>query len=132
MTEIQNWYQDKGHIQRKGHRKSFGFKPPMTGASAIAVSAHDISWDPQILTVWRPASTLTHIHIAIYCQHYQFYCSDQDSSVDKQVIDQFFHMKSILTSFLRPRQETTLTAHCNYLASEVENMQERDFLTIQN
>ena len=56
----------------------------------------------------------------------------QPSSVDQQVIDQFAQMKTLLTSFLGPRQEATGTAFCNYLASEVENLEERDFQTFIN
>ena len=64
--------------------------------------------DMQIWTVWRPASTLTH------------------------VMDQFAQMKTILIYFLGPRQEATRTAFCNYLASEVENLEKRDFQTLIN
>ena len=42
----------------------------------------------------------------------------QRSAVDQQVMGQFTEMKNMLSSFLRPRQETSRTAFCNYLASE--------------
>ena len=38
----------------------------------------------------------------------------QSSSVDQQVMDQFAEMKTMFTSFLGPRQETTSTAFCNF------------------
>ena len=47
-------------------------------------------------------------------------------------MNQFAQMKTMLTSFLAPRQETTKRAFCNYLASDVENLEKRDFQTFQN
>ena len=56
----------------------------------------------------------------------------QCSTVSQQVSDQFTEMKTILSSFIRPRQETTRTAFCNFLASEVEALEKRDFQTFRN
>ena len=43
------------------------------------------------------------------------------SSVHHQVIDHFTQMRTMLSSFLGQKQETTThTAFCNYLASEVD------------
>ena len=48
-------------------------------------------------------------------------------------MDQFTQMRSMLTSLLRQKQETTTcTAFCNYLASEVEGLEEKDFQTFRN
>ena len=47
-------------------------------------------------------------------------------------MDQFAQIKTMLTSFPGPRQKTTRTAFCNYLASEVENLEERKFETFRN
>ena len=46
-------------------------------------------------------------------------------------MDQFAQMKFMLSSFLKPRQETTRTAFSNYLASEVEAL-EKNFHTFRN
>ena len=54
------------------------------------------------------------------------------STVDQQVTDQFAKIKTMLSSFLGPRQETTRTAFCNYLESEVKALEERDFQTFRN
>ena len=54
----------------------------------------------------------------------------QRSSVDQKFMDQFAQMKTMLSSFLGPRQETTRTAF--YLASEVEALEDRDFQTFRN
>ena len=55
------------------------------------------------------------------------------SSVNQQVMDQFTQMITMLSSFLGQKQETTThTVFCNYLASEVEGLDERDFQTFRN
>ena len=41
-------------------------------------------------------------------------------------------MKTMLTSFLVPRQESTRIALYNHLAFETENLEERDFQTFIN
>ena len=56
----------------------------------------------------------------------------QCSTVDQQVMNQFAEMKTILSSFLGPRHEATRTAFCNYPASEVEALEEKDFETFRN
>ena len=38
----------------------------------------------------------------------------------------------MLSSFLGQKQKTTQTAFCNYLASEVEGLEEKDFQTFRN
>ena len=54
------------------------------------------------------------------------------SSFDQQVMDQFSQIKTMFTSLFGRRQEATRTAFCNYLASEVENLEERDCWTFRN
>ena len=54
------------------------------------------------------------------------------SLVSQQVMYQFTQMKTMLSSLLGPKQETTITAFCNYLASEVEALEDRDFQTFRN
>ena len=56
----------------------------------------------------------------------------QCSSVDQQVFPQLAWMKIMLSSFLGPRQETTRTAFCNYLPSEMEDLEDIDFQTCRN
>ena len=53
-------------------------------------------------------------------------------TVDQQVMDQFAQMQSILSSFLRLREETARTPFCNYLAPDVEALEDRDFQTFRN
>ena len=54
------------------------------------------------------------------------------SSVDQQDMDQFAQMRTMLSSFIGPKQETTRTAFCNYLASEVEALEDKDFQRFKN
>ena len=46
-------------------------------------------------------------------------------------MDQFVQMKTMLSSFLPPRQETR-TAFCTYMASQVEALEDREFQTFGN
>ena len=51
------------------------------------------------------------------------------------VLDQFQQMRSMISTFLGARQDPTLSprqSFCNYLHSEIEHLQERDFLTFRN
>ena len=48
------------------------------------------------------------------------------SLVNQQVMDQFAQLKTMLSLFLGPRQETIRTAFCNYLASQVDVLEDRD------
>ena len=55
------------------------------------------------------------------------------SSVDQQVMDQFTQMRTMLSSFLGQKQEiTTCAVFCNYLAMEVEGLEEKYFQTFRN
>ena len=51
------------------------------------------------------------------------------------VLDQFQQMRSMISTFLGARQNPTPSprqSFCNYLHSEIENLEERDFLTFRN
>ena len=51
------------------------------------------------------------------------------------VLDQFQQMRSMISSFLGARQDSTPSlrqSFCNYLHSEIEHLEERDFLTFRN
>ena len=55
------------------------------------------------------------------------------SSIDQQVMDQFTQMRSMLSTFLGHNQKrTACTAFCNYLALEMEGLEETDFRTLRN
>ena len=51
------------------------------------------------------------------------------------VLDQFQQMRLMISTFLGACQDPTLNprlSFCNYLHSEIENLEERDFLTFRN
>ena len=51
------------------------------------------------------------------------------------VLDQFQQMRSMISTFLGAHQDPTLSprqSFCNYLHSEIEHLDERDFLTFRN
>ena len=51
------------------------------------------------------------------------------------VLDQFLQMRSMISTFLGTRQDPTPSpqkSFCNYLHSEIEHLEERDFLTFRN
>ena len=52
--------------------------------------------------------------------------------VNQQDMDQFAQMRTMLLSFFGPIQETTETAFCNYLASEMEGLDDKVFQTFRN
>ena len=54
------------------------------------------------------------------------------SSVDQQVTDQVTQMRTMLSFFGQKQETITCTAFCNYLASEVEGLGEKDFQTSRN
>ena len=134
MTERQNWIQDKfnflkTHIRGKRLSNFSGFKSLARGASVSAVSAHDIcrgSTEMDSMEIGMQSDTtrqpsVTSPSTVSGC-----------SSVTQQVMDQFAQMKIMLSSFLGPRQEAARTAFCNYLASEVVALEDRDFQTFRN
>ena len=54
------------------------------------------------------------------------------SSVNQQVMDQFTQIRTMLLSFSQKPEMTTLAAFCNYLAAEIEGLEEIDFQTFKN
>ena len=59
--------------------------------------------------------------------------ASESSLVNQQIMDQFTKMRTIVSSFLWQKQEKTIcTTFCNYLMSEVEGLQYKDFQTFRN
>ena len=54
------------------------------------------------------------------------------SLYDKQVMNHFTQIRTMLSSFVGQKQETTGTAYCNHPASEVEGLKDTDFQTFRN
>ena len=81
------------------------------GPNALAASAHNISrgstnTDSIEISMWSTDTTLEP-QLAI-----SPIVASGNSSVDQQVMDQFTQIRSMLSSFLRQKQETTHTAFC--------------------
>ena len=112
-TERQTWLRDsfsflRGHIRRKGVSKSSSVTSPLR---------------PSFPTASVPDTTReTESEMEINMAH-------------KPDLDQFKQMRSMISSFLGARQDTTPSPRqmfCNYLYSEIEHLEERDFLTFRN
>ena len=58
--------------------------------------------------------------------------TSRHSSVDQQVMDQFTWMSTMLSLFLREKQEKIYTYFGSYLTSEVEDLEEKDFQAFRN
>ena len=135
LMDGQTWIQDKlgftlrSHIRCKGFSKSSAFKLQARGASASATTAHDISrastdTDSMEISMRSTGTMLEPQQVARLTE--SLWCS----SVNYQVMDQFTQMRTMLSSFLGKKQDTTTrTAFCKYMASEVE---EKDFQTFRN
>ena len=57
------------------------------------------------------------------------------TTAEEPVLDQFQQMRSLITTFLGARQDPTPSprqSFCNYLHSEIEYLEDRDFLTFRN
>ena len=136
--KCQNWIQDKfgfprSHIRCKGLSNSSGFKFQAQGAcSASAASAHNISrasteTDSMEISMWSTDTMLQPQQVTIPT------AASGHSLVNRQVMDQFTQMRTMLSSFLGQKQETTTrTVFCNYLASEVQGLEEKDFQIFRN
>ena len=131
---MQNWIQHKfhflkSHIRHKGLSKSSGLKSPACRASASAASAYNIfkaSTDMDSMEISMQSDTSIQPSVTSPRS------VSRHSPVNQQVMDQFALMSTMLPSFLRPMEETTRTAVCNYLASEVVGLEDKDFQTFRN
>ena len=57
------------------------------------------------------------------------------NTAEDPVLDQYQQMRSMISTFLGVRQDPTPSprqSFCNYLHSEIEHLEERDFLTFRN
>ena len=137
-TEQQNWLKDsfsfrRGHIRRKGVSKSSAFKSPQR-PSAASASAPDTSKDTESEMEISIASDVTHQPSSTSPKQRHPPAATATMSADP-VLDQFQQMRSMISTFLGERQDPTRSprqSFCNYLHSEIENLEERDFLTFRN
>ena len=137
-TERQTWLKDsfsflRGHIRRKGVSKSSAFKSPQRPFAASA-SVPDTSRDTESQMEISIASDVTHQPSSTSPKRRQPPVTAATTSADP-VLDQFQQMRSMISTFLGARQDPTPSprqSFCNYLHSEIEHLEERDFLTFRN
>ena len=141
-TERQTWLKDSfsflktsGHIRRKGVSKSSAFKSPQRpSAAAASASVPDTSIDTESEMEISIASDVTHQPSSTSSKRRQPPVTTTTTSADP-VLDQFQQMRSMISTFLGARQDPTPSPrqlYCKYLHSEIEHLEERDFLTFRN
>ena len=137
-TERQTWLKDsfsflRGHIRQKGVSKSSAFKSPQR-PSAAAASVPDTLRDTESEMEISIASDVTHQLSSTNPKQRQPPVATTTTAADP-VSDQFQQMRSMISTFLGAHQDVTPSPRqlfCNYLHSEIEHLEERDFLTFRN
>ena len=112
---------------------SSAFKSPQR-PSAAAVSVPDTSRDTESEMEISIASDVTHQPPSTSSKRRQPPVATTTTAADP-VLDQFQQMRSMISTFLGARQDPTPSARqsfCNYLHSEIEHLEERNFLTFRN
>ena len=137
-TERQTWLKDsfsflRGHIRRKGVSKPSAFKSPeRPSAAAASASVPDTSRDTESEMEISIASDVTHQPSSTSPKRRQPPVATTTTSADP-VLDQFKQMRLLISTFLGARQDPSpRQSFCNYLDSEIEHLEERDFLTFRN
>ena len=136
-TERRTWLKDsfsflRGHIRRKGVSKSSAFKS-LQRSSAAAASVPDTSWDTESEMEISIASDVTHQPSSTRPKRRQPPVATTTTSADP-VLDQFQQMRLMISTFLSARQDPTPSprqSFCDYLHSEIELLEEGDFLTFR-
>ena len=126
-TGCQIWLKDsfsflRGHIRRKQISKPSAFKPPQRpSAAAASTSVPDTSRDTESEIEISIASDVTH--------------QPSSTSPKRQqppVVTTITSADPVLNQFQQGRLPSPRQSFCNYLYSEIEHLEERDFLTFRN
>ena len=136
-TEQQTWLKDsfsflQHHIRRKGISKFSMFKSPQRPSAATA-SVPDTSRVTESEMEISMASDVTHQPLSTSPKRQQ--PTIVTTTAADPVLDQFQQMRSLISTFLGARQDPTPSprqSFCNYLHSEIEHLEERDFVTFRN
>ena len=119
----------------KGVSKSSAFKSPQRpSAAAASASVPDTSRDTESEMKISIASDVIHQPLSTSPKQRQPPDATTTISADP-VLDQFQQMRSMIFTFLGAHQDPTPSprqSFCNYLHSEIEHLEERDFLTFRN
>ena len=128
-------FQFSARSHQKGVSKSSAFKSPQRpSAAAASASVPDTSKDTESEVEISIASDVTHQPSSTSPNRRQLLVATTTTSADP-VLDQFQQMRSMISTFLGARQDPTPSpwqSFCNYLHSEIEQLEERDFLTFRN
>ena len=131
LAEGQFQFSTRSH--QKGVSKSSAFKSPQR-PSAASASVPDTSRDTESEMEMSIASDVTHQPSITIPKRRQPPVATTTTSADP-VLDQFQQMRSLISTFLGARQDPTPSprqSFCKYLHSEIEHLEERDFLTFRN
>ena len=134
-TEKQTWLRDsfsflRGHIRRKRVSKSSAFKSPLRPSGAT-VSFPNTSRETKSEMEISMASDVTHQLSTTSPSHRP--AAVATTTAEDPVSDQFQQMRSMISSSLCGCQDTTPNPRQSFcLYSEIEHLEERDFLTFRN
>ena len=114
---------------------SFAFKSPQrSSAAAASASVPDTSRDTESEMEISIASDVTHQPLSTSPKRRQPPVATTTSSAHP-VLDQFQQMRLMISTFLCVCENPTPSprqSFCNYLHSDIEHLEERDFLTFRN
>ena len=120
---------------QKGVSKSSAFKSPQRPSAATAsASVPDTSRDTESEMEISIASDVTDQLFGTSRKRRQPPFATATTSVDP-VLDQFQQIRAMISTFLGVHQDLTPSPRqlfCNYLHSEIENLEESNFLTFRN
>ena len=136
MTDLaEGKFQFSMRSHQKGLSKSSAFKSPQrSSADAASASVPYTSRDTESEMEISIASDVTHQPSSISPKRQQPPVATTTTAADP-VLDQFQQMRSMISTFLGARQDPTPSprqSFCNCLHSEIEYLEERDFLTFRN
>ena len=133
LAEGQFQFSTRSH--QKGVSKSSAFTSPQRPSAATALACvPDTSRDTESEMEISVASDVTHQPLSTSPKRRQPPVATTTTSADP-VLDQFQQMRSMSSTFLGAHQDPTPNprqSFCNYLHSEIEHLEERDFLTFRN
>ena len=134
MTDlVEGQFQFSTRSYQKGVSKSSAFKSPQRPSAATASVPHT-SRDTESEMKISIASDVTHQPLSTRPKRRQPPVATTTTAADA-VLDQFQQMRSMISTFLGARQDPTPSprqSFCKYLHSEIEHLEERDFLTFRN
>ena len=123
----------RGHIRRNGVSKSFAFKSskrPSAASASVPGTSRDTESEMEI----NIASDVPHQPSSTSPKQRQSPVATTTSSADT-VLDRFQQMRSMISTYLGACKDPTPSPQqlfCNYLHSNIEHLEESDFLTFRN